>query len=179
VEKLFSTSHHPFFFPLVSHSPVFFCIHARGENDVTTFFYICEHANRKGKGRQLLPAAIARGGRNMYNLNIKVSVHAAAMERRWVRPLLCRLCEFPVVDGGVRVSRLDRPKLSEWWLKHLDTEFEDEDAKNVWICQFCCWDARYEKTFLCHPLNFQKCVFKNKIQPVNNTNIAVEPQISI
>jgi len=64
------------------------------------------------------------------------------MERRWTRPLLCRLCELPVADGGVQVSRLDTGKLSEWWLKHLDTEFIDEEAENESICQFCIWDAR-------------------------------------
>jgi len=70
------------------------------------------------------------------------------MERRWVRPLLGRLCERPVVDGGFPVSRLDRPKLSEWWLKHLDTELEDGDTENVSICQFFIWDARVYKMIL-------------------------------
>jgi len=50
-----------------------------------------------------------------------------------------------VADGGVRVSQVDREKLSEWWLQHLDTEFDDEDAENESICQFCVWNARYVK----------------------------------
>jgi len=59
-----------------------------------------------------------------------------------VRPLLCRLCECPVAEGGVPLSHIDRPKLSEWWLKHLDTELDEEDSRDAWICQFCIWDAR-------------------------------------
>jgi len=29
---------------------------------------------------------------------------------------------------------VDQDKLSEWWLQHLDTEFDEEDVENVWIC---------------------------------------------
>jgi len=58
------------------------------------------------------------------------------------RPKLCRLCRCPVADGGVPLSDIDRPKLSEWWLQHLDTQFEDEDGEKDWICQFCVCDAR-------------------------------------
>jgi len=47
-----------------------------------------------------------------------------------------------VADGGVPLSRLDRDKLSEWWLLHLDTKFDHEKEENKWICQFCVWDAR-------------------------------------
>jgi len=62
---------------------------------------------------------------------------------RYERPKLCRLCRCPVADGGVPLSQLDRDKLSEWWLLRLDTEFDDEDAENEWICQFCVCDARF------------------------------------
>jgi len=27
------------------------------------------------------------------------------------------------------VSRIDRSKLSEWWLKHLDTKFDDQEPE--------------------------------------------------
>jgi len=47
-----------------------------------------------------------------------------------------------VADGGVRLSQLDRDKLSEWWLQKLDTKFADEELENKWFCQFCVWDAR-------------------------------------
>jgi len=65
-----------------------------------------------------------------------------AVMERYERPKLCRLCRCPVADGGVPLSQLDRDKLSEWWLLRLDTEFDDEDEENEWICQFCVWDAR-------------------------------------
>jgi len=80
----------------------------------------------------------------IHSLKSKQTTDGVKMENmRFVRPLLCRLCECPVAEGGVRVSQVDRDKLSEWWLLHLDTQLDDEDLENVWICQFCEWDARF------------------------------------
>jgi len=64
------------------------------------------------------------------------------MEKVFVRSHLCRLCECPVADGGVRVSEVDRDKLSEWWVYHLDTQLDDVNLENKWICQFCKWSVR-------------------------------------
>lgn len=60
---------------------------------------------------------------------------------------LCRICEFPAADKGVRLDALDSEKLSEWWRLKLDVDadFESgssaEEARN-YICQFCIWMAR-------------------------------------
>jgi hypothetical protein len=62
----------------------------------------------------------------------------------WTRPVLCRLCECPVSDGGVRVDQLDAAKLSEWWLRKIGTDFLPEESEiDEIICNFCIWDARY------------------------------------
>lgn len=60
----------------------------------------------------------------------------------WTRPVLCRLCECPVDDDGVRVDQLDVEKLSEWWFCKLNAEFDLETSKDELICQFCLWSAR-------------------------------------
>jgi len=59
------------------------------------------------------------------------------------RPVLCRICECPASDGGVRVDELDAAKLSEWWLCKIGTDFQSEESgiKEI-ICNFCIWDAR-------------------------------------
>jgi len=57
---------------------------------------------------------------------------------------LCRLCECPASDGGVRVDQLNAAKLSEWWRCTIGVEYEaDEtsDTKEI-ICNFCVLDAR-------------------------------------
>jgi len=61
----------------------------------------------------------------------------------WTRPVLCRICECPVSDGGVRVDQLDAAKLSEWWLCKIGTDFipEESEIEEI-ICNFCIWDAR-------------------------------------
>jgi len=63
---------------------------------------------------------------------------------RFRRPLLCRLCECPAADGGVRFDRLDRHALSEWLSDKTGHRFdlEDEDEAESRLCQFCVWDAR-------------------------------------
>jgi len=60
------------------------------------------------------------------------------------RPLLCRLCECPAADGGVRVSQLDRDKLSEWLEEKTGHRFDldGQEERNSIICRFCIWDAR-------------------------------------
>jgi hypothetical protein len=61
----------------------------------------------------------------------------------WTRPVLCRLCECPASDGGVRVDQLDAAKLSKWWLCKIGTEFQPEESEiEEIICNFCIWDAR-------------------------------------
>jgi hypothetical protein len=56
---------------------------------------------------------------------------------------LCRLCECPVSDGGVRVDQLDAAKLSKWWLCKIGTDFQPEESEiGEIICNFCIWDAR-------------------------------------
>jgi hypothetical protein len=60
----------------------------------------------------------------------------------WTMPVLCRLCECPVAEGGVRVDQLDAEKLSEWWRRKLDTEAKAENFEDELICQFCMWSAR-------------------------------------
>jgi hypothetical protein len=62
----------------------------------------------------------------------------------WTRPVLCRLCECPASDGGVRVDQLDAAKLSEWWFRKIGTDFipEESEMEEI-ICNFCIWDARY------------------------------------
>jgi hypothetical protein len=61
----------------------------------------------------------------------------------WTRPVLCRICECPASDGGVRVDQLDAAKLSEWWLCKIGTDFlpEESEIEEI-ICNFCIWDAR-------------------------------------
>jgi hypothetical protein len=65
----------------------------------------------------------------------------------WTRPVLCRICECPVSDGGVRVDQLDAAKLSKWWLCKIGTDFqpaeaaEESEIEEI-ICNFCIWDAR-------------------------------------
>jgi hypothetical protein len=61
----------------------------------------------------------------------------------WTRPLLCRLCECPASDGGVRLDQLDAAKLSEWFRRVIGEELEVETLENEdIICQFCVCDAR-------------------------------------
>jgi hypothetical protein len=61
----------------------------------------------------------------------------------WTRPVLCRICECPVSDGGVRVDQLDVAKLSKWWLCKIGTDFLSEESEiEEIICNFCMWDAR-------------------------------------
>jgi hypothetical protein len=68
----------------------------------------------------------------------------------WTRPVLCRLCECPVLDRGVRVGQLDAAKLSEWWRSVIGTDFDAEVSENTEIiCQFCIWDARYTIHCVC------------------------------
>jgi len=61
----------------------------------------------------------------------------------WTRPVLCRICECPASEGGVRVDQLDAAKLSEWWLCKIGTDFlpEESEIEEI-ICNFCIWDAR-------------------------------------
>jgi len=82
-------------------------------------------------------------------LHLLLCLQIDSWMERYERPKLCRLCRCPVADGGVPLSQLDRPKLSEWWLQHLDTEFEDKKLENAWICQFCVWDARLVRNIFC------------------------------
>jgi hypothetical protein len=61
--------------------------------------------------------------------------------------LLCRICEFPAADSGVRLDELDSEKLSEWWRRKLDVDADFEidsgaEAARNNICQFCIWMAR-------------------------------------
>lgn len=55
------------------------------------------------------------------------------------RVMACRLCECPVLDGGIHFSQLDRKAWTNWCRKYLDVELDEEDS---WICQFCVTDAR-------------------------------------
>jgi len=75
---------------------------------------------------------------------IKTQDEQQVVSEMWTRPVLCRLCECPVSDGGVRVDQLDAAKLSEWWLRKIGTDFlpEESEVKEI-ICNFCIWDARY------------------------------------
>jgi hypothetical protein len=59
------------------------------------------------------------------------------------RPVLCRICECPASDGGVRVDHLDAAKLFKWWLCKIGTDFlpEESEIEEI-ICNFCIWDAR-------------------------------------
>jgi hypothetical protein len=61
----------------------------------------------------------------------------------WTRQVLCRICECPASDGGVRVDQLDAAKLSEWRHCKISTDFQPEESeiKEI-ICNFCIWDAR-------------------------------------
>jgi hypothetical protein len=49
----------------------------------------------------------------------------------WTRPVLCRFCECPVSDGGVRVDQLDAAKLFEWWLRKIGTDFQPEKSQKL------------------------------------------------
>jgi hypothetical protein len=67
----------------------------------------------------------------------------------WTKPKLCRLCEFPAVDGRVRVDQLNIAKLSTWWHRVTGAEFEAEEiADDAIICHFCIWDARCTILFI-------------------------------
>lgn len=63
----------------------------------------------------------------------------------WKRPAECRICAYPVADGGVRMVQLDAEKVSEWWKQKLNAEFEYLGFEDQWICQFCLWEARYRR----------------------------------
>jgi hypothetical protein len=63
--------------------------------------------------------------------------------QRFCRPVRCRLCRCPVVDGGVRIVDLDKEALAAWWLQHLGVEFDRQRKLLGRICAFCVWDARY------------------------------------
>jgi hypothetical protein len=63
------------------------------------------------------------------------------MEGNYSRPVLCRLCGCPAVDGGVRVSELDADKLRRWCLRMMDTELDQEGLQDARFCDFCLDDA--------------------------------------
>jgi hypothetical protein len=72
-----------------------------------------------------------------------LDINNQQVSEMWTRPVLCRICECPVSDGGVRVDQLDAAKLSEWWLCKIGTDFipEESEIEEI-ICNFCVWDAR-------------------------------------
>ena len=59
---------------------------------------------------------------------------------------LCYLCQYPVVNGGIRMRNLNHEKLANWWRENLQTEFEYVGMSARSICKFCVWDARYKIT---------------------------------
>jgi hypothetical protein len=63
------------------------------------------------------------------------------MEASYVRPLLCRLCKYPAVNGGVRVSEMDTAKLQLWCLRMMETELDEEGLEDAVFCDFCFWEA--------------------------------------
>jgi hypothetical protein len=76
------------------------------------------------------------------NLDINIDNQQVVYEM-WTRPVLCRICECPLSDGGVQVDELDAAKLSKWWLCKIGTDFQpDESEIEEIICNFCIWDAR-------------------------------------
>jgi hypothetical protein len=72
-----------------------------------------------------------------------ISFAVVKMSQSW---RLCRICEFPAAESGVRLDALDAEKLAEWWKQKLGAELEittyTEEANTVIICQFCIWEAR-------------------------------------
>jgi hypothetical protein len=61
---------------------------------------------------------------------------------KYTRSQLCRFCEFPVADTGIRLSTVDRDKLSKWCLQMFQVNVGHEDLEHQWSCQFCLWDAK-------------------------------------
>ncbi|XP_059473049.1 zinc finger protein 181-like [Neocloeon triangulifer] len=55
----------------------------------------------------------------------------------------CRLCECPVVDGGLAASQVDLDKFAKWWSTHSSEELDGGLLKNDVFCCFCVWDARF------------------------------------
>lgn len=85
-------------------------------------------------GCWLPPCSLARA--------LALSRSLRIMTLRWTPPVLCRICEFPVADSGVRV---DAEKLTKWWRCTLDAKFEiTTGAEAEDICQVCVWEARWE-----------------------------------
>jgi hypothetical protein len=81
--------------------------------------------------------------RKITNNNKTLKAENQQVSEMWTRPVLCRLCECPALDGGVRVDQLDAAKLSKWWLRKIGTDFIPEESEiDELICNFCIWDAR-------------------------------------
>jgi hypothetical protein len=74
---------------------------------------------------------------------LRLDINYQQMSEMWTRPVLCRICECPVSDCGVRVDQLDVDKLSKWWICKIGTDFlpEESEIEEI-ICNFCIWDAR-------------------------------------
>jgi hypothetical protein len=65
----------------------------------------------------------------------------------YARPKICRLCGFPAADGSVRVSELDRDKLSEWCLQMMGTDLDEKGLETAVFCAVCVMDARLDAKF--------------------------------
>ncbi|XP_059481577.1 zinc finger protein 197-like [Neocloeon triangulifer] len=59
-------------------------------------------------------------------------------------PELCRLCERPAADGGLRATELDLEKLTKWCLVNLGTTLTGGVKGDDLFCCFCVWDAKFQ-----------------------------------
>jgi hypothetical protein len=77
---------------------------------------------------------------------------------RYKRPLICQFCSFPAADKSVRLSKLDRVKLSEWFVSKLGAEPDEKEYNESVFCAFCVMDAKYVSKArmieLCFTINF-------------------------
>jgi hypothetical protein len=88
-------------------------------------------------------AGLFKNKSKQYNKQNAEEAGYQQVSEMWTRPVLCRICECPASDGGVRVDQLDAAKLSKWWLFKIGTDFlpEESEIEEI-ICNFCIWDAR-------------------------------------
>jgi hypothetical protein len=60
------------------------------------------------------------------------------------RPQNCHFCDFPAAEGRVRLSEVDRDKLSKWFTLKLGAEPDETEYEEAVFCVFCVLDARCE-----------------------------------
>ncbi|XP_059481825.1 putative zinc finger protein 727 isoform X2 [Neocloeon triangulifer] len=58
-----------------------------------------------------------------------------------MRPQICRLCEKPAINGGIRGNELDKTKFAEWCVNYLDTDLASELQDTDLVCSICVADA--------------------------------------